>query len=158
MKVRSLVFFLFTLCSCATKNIYKVQFEKFDGPLSVGQKVYISGLDVGDVKKIDKLTDEKILVTVEVDKSIKIASGSKFQLRAELLGSYEFEIDPIQKGEAIKDDEIQLGLIIPLIPINSKPITEYQWDSLKKVDSKYKLADTIFTIFKEVKKNLEKKK
>ncbi len=142
--------------SCSDSEYYKVKFENVDR-LASGDKVFINGLEVGQVKELILDDDKKILATIWIGQNIKLTTGSTFTIHSDVFGTKHIEIDLSDKKELMNPGEIQEGYIQSYDTTGLRKISKQEYDSLVKIDPNYKLADSLFKTLGIVKDNLDKK-
>ncbi|RIV22401.1 MCE family protein [Fibrisoma montanum] len=89
----------------SSSNRYEVVYDNIDG-LAVSNPVRINGLSVGRVGRIDILQDQgnKLLVTLELNKKIRVSQGSKAVLSDDgLLGGKLIQLE-IQPGTPLLNE------------------------------------------------------
>ena len=143
-------FLLIGLISCSNSNYYEVQFDNVD-QLMIGDKVFIKGLEVGQVKKMRLDDDNKVLATLSIGQEVKLTRGSTFTIHADLLGTKHIEINLADNLEPMDKDEVHKGYIQLPDTSDFKKLTTEEMDSLVKHDPIYRLADTIMTILRKSK-------
>ncbi len=101
-----------------SSNTYYVAFPNIAG-LTVSSPVYANGYPVGIVRDIsyDYGSTEKVVVTVELDKEMKVPAGTRAELEAELMGGVKMSLvlgpNPTQniaQGDTIKGG-MHLGMM-----------------------------------------------
>ena len=138
------------MISCSNSNYYEVQFDNVD-QLMIGDKVFIKGLEVGQVKKMRLDDDNKVLATLSIGQEVKLTRGSTFTIHADLLGTKHIEINLADNLEPMDKDEVHKGYIQLPDTSDFKKLTTEEMDSLVKHDPIYRLADTIMTILRKSK-------
>jgi ABC-type transporter Mla subunit MlaD len=140
--------FLVGLIGCAESEHYKIKFENVDR-LTEGDKVFIKGLEVGEVTEITVGSDYKVLVTILVTRNIKLTKGSTFRIRPEFLGTRYVDIDLVDNPELINPDELQTGYVSPPDTTAPRKLTKEEIDGLVNHDPIFRLADTLMTILRK---------
>ncbi|MGB9677083.1 MAG: MlaD family protein [Candidatus Ratteibacteria bacterium] len=82
------------------------------GGLEIGSPVRVSGVRVGEVKKIEIIYEEvpKVLVKLKITPTTKIGKHSRFTIKTlGIIGEKYIEIKPSNEKEFIKKGEIVLG-------------------------------------------------
>ncbi len=77
MNHRLIFLLLIIFTSCSNSREYKIKFDDVER-LDEGDKIFIRGVQIGEVKDVTDDEDEKILVTISITKDIKVTEGSKF--------------------------------------------------------------------------------
>jgi len=132
----------------ASTEYYKVQFDNAH-LLKEGDKVYLKGLEVGEVKDIKLDEEKKILMTILIGRNIKLPKGSTFTIQLELLGTGYIQIDLAESQELINPDEVQKGYVQQPDTTGFRKLTADERDSLAKHNPIYRLADTIMMILRK---------
>ncbi len=127
---------------------YKVQFDNAYY-LAEGDKVYIKGLEVGEIKDIEIDKENKILMTILIGRNIKLPKGSTFTIHLELLGKGQIEIDLAETQELLNSEEIQIGHVQEPDTTGLRTLSAEERDSLVKHNPMYRLADTIMMILRK---------
>lgn len=93
-----------------SSNTYYVQFENVNG-LAVSNPVYANGYAVGIVRdiKYDYGKRDNVVVTIELDKEMRLPRGTRSELAAELMGGVSMSLvlgpnpaDLLEPGDTIK--------------------------------------------------------
>ena len=93
-----------------SSNTYYVQFENVNG-LAVSNPVYANGYAVGIVRdiKYDYGKRDNVVVTIELDKEMRVPRGTRSELAAELMGGVSMSLvlgpnpaDLLEPGDTIK--------------------------------------------------------
>jgi ABC-type transporter Mla subunit MlaD len=128
------------LISCSDSEYYKVQFDDVDR-LTEGDKVFLKGLEVGEVKDLTLDEDKKILATVWVGRNIKLTKGSTFTIHSDILGSRRIEIGLADSQELMDNEDVHAGYIQPPDTTRTIRLTGVERDSLLR--HVYTLADSV---------------
>lgn len=131
----------------SNSECYKVQFENAY-LLAEGDKVFIKGLEVGEVKDITLDKENKILMTILIGRNIKLPKGSTFTIHLPLLGKGQIEIDLAKTQELMNPEEIQQGYVQQPDTTGFRTMSAAERDSLVKHNPLYRLADTIMMILR----------
>lgn len=140
--------FLLGLTACSDSEYYKVQFDNVDR-LTSGDKVFIRGLEVGEIKDLAIDDEKKVLATVWVGRNIKLTKGSTFAIHSDIFGTRHLEINLSENQELMNPDEIQKGYVQPPDTTGFRKLTKEEKDSLVKNDPVYRLADTVLHILRK---------
>lgn len=132
---------------CSDTEYYKVQFDDVNR-LKEGDKVFLKGLEVGEVKDLQLNDNKKILATIWVGRDIKLTSGSTFTIHAELFGSRYIQIELADTPKLMNAEEVQEGYLQPPDTTGSKKLTPAELDSLVKHHPVFGLADTVLRIIR----------
>jgi ABC-type transporter Mla subunit MlaD len=146
---------LYLTSSKRKTEYFTVQFDNVDR-LTEGDKVFLNGLEVGQVKSLRLDSERKILATLWIGQEIKLTKGSTFTIHADLLGQRHIEIDFVDNKELLDNKEIQKGYVQPVDTTRFKQLTIEQKDSLIKHDPIYRFADTLMTILRKSKDSISK--
>jgi ABC-type transporter Mla subunit MlaD len=141
---------LLGLVGCSDSQYYKVRFDNVDR-LTEGNKVFLKGLEVGEVTDFELDSDNKILATILVGRNIKLTKGSTFTIHSDILGARHIEIELADNHELMNIEEIQTGYVQPPDTTGFKKLTAEQRDSLVAHDPIYRLADTVMMILRKTK-------
>ena len=139
---------LLGIIGCSDSEYYKVQFDDVDR-LTEGDKVFLKGLEVGEVKDLTLDENKKILATIWIGRNIKLTKGSTFTIHSDMLGLRRVEIDLADGEELMDTEETHAGYIQPPDTTRTITLTGAEKDSLLK--HVYNLADSL--IFKLSKSN-----
>lgn len=137
---------LLGLIGCSDSAYYKVQFDDVDR-LTAGNKVFIKGLEVGEVKDLIIDDEKKVLATIWIGRNIKLTKGSTFTIHSTGFGERHIEIGLSDNNELINEDEIQKGHI--QTPPDFRHLTKEQKDSLIMNDPAYSLAETFIQMLRK---------
>ena len=139
---------LLGLVACSDSEYYKVQFDNVHH-LDSGDKVYIKGLEVGEIKDMDLDDEKKILATIWVGRGIKLTKGSTFTIHADILRGKYVDINLGDSQEFLNPDQIHKGHIQPRDTTDFRKLSKEERDSLVKNDPIYRLADTVFHMLRK---------
>ncbi|MGC8977212.1 MAG: MlaD family protein [Candidatus Ratteibacteria bacterium] len=111
--ILAIIFFIFTQTKTGKMRGYEINvlFDYVSG-LEVGSPVRVSGVRVGEVKKIEILYENipKVMVKLKINPGVKIAKGSRITIKTlGIIGEKYVEITPSNKKEFIEKGEIVEG-------------------------------------------------
>ncbi|MCM8784836.1 MAG: MlaD family protein [Candidatus Omnitrophica bacterium] len=111
--ILGIIIFIFTQTRVSKWTGYEVGvlFDYVSG-LEIGNPVRVSGVRVGEVKKIEILYEEKpkVLVKLKINPTVKIGKNSKFTIKTlGIIGEKYIEIFPSKEKEFLKKGEIVEG-------------------------------------------------
>ncbi|MCM8804889.1 MAG: MlaD family protein [Candidatus Omnitrophica bacterium] len=111
--ILAVIIFIFTQTKTRKLRGYEINvlFDYVSG-LEIGSPVRVSGVRVGEVKKIEILYENipKVMVKLKINPEVKIAKGSKITIRTlGIIGEKYIEITPSNKKEFIAKGEIVEG-------------------------------------------------
>lgn len=109
----AIIVFIFTQTKTGKLRGYEINviFDYVSG-LEIGSPVRVSGVRIGEVKKIEILYENipKVMVKLKINPNVKIAKGSRITIRTlGIIGEKYIEITPSNKKEFIEKGEIVEG-------------------------------------------------
>lgn len=109
----AIIIFIFTQTKTGKLKGYEINviFDYVSG-LEIGSPVRVSGVRIGEVKKIEILYENipKVLVKLKINPNVKIAKGSRITIKTlGIIGEKYIEITPSNKKEFIEKGEIVEG-------------------------------------------------
>lgn len=100
---------LLTACGRGRRE-YIVAFDRVDRGLRAGSLVTLGGLEIGEVTDIRLDEKYEVLVTVQMEKDVRIPVDSKFILDKDFLGNGSIVIEPGISGESITNGTTLKGI------------------------------------------------
>lgn len=141
---------LILLACCSDSKEYKIKFDHVDR-LSEGDKIFIRGMNVGNVKHFEILDNNKIVVTISITKDIKVTTGSKFVLHSSVTGFQYIEIELAALDNGFVDrNQMLTGETKPMDSTGYRRLTQEELDSILKTIPQGQLVDSVMRLLKSI--------